>query len=121
VRVNIALALRTGRKSCGKIDIVKREQLSRDEKMCAAQIEIGNRRHLQRAARRLVIEIATVGRDQQSRPEKSHLLAAEASGHVGRFSFDSLEINAIRQNGRKPRLGWRRFGDCFVNVDLDCS
>jgi len=79
VRVNCPVALRT---RC-KIDIVQCQQRFGDEQTRVAQINIGDRHHLQCAASRFVIKIRAVRRDQQSRPEKSGALDTKQPSHVG--------------------------------------
>ena len=101
---NASIALRIWREiasrtdsSCGEIDIVKSEQCSRDEKMRATQVKIGNNRRFQYAAGGAVLEIGAVRRDEQARAEKARTLATQSPGHVGRVRFNPLENNSLRQ------------------------
>ena len=80
-----------------KIDVIKCEQLFGDKQMRLAQIKIGKQRHLQRAAGGLIIEIASVRRDEEPGAEKTGALFSKLPGYICRVGFDSFQINAVRE------------------------
>src|SRR4029077_4438641 len=92
-----------------------------DQDVCAAKIEIGNRRHFQSTARRNVLKIPAVRRDEQLRSEKARSLTAKAPGDVGLFRFDFLEVNSVRQKNCEPRLDWHCFRIRFVYLNLNVA
>lgn len=101
-----------------KIEIVKGQQRFRDQDVCAAKIEIGDRRHLQSAARCEVLKIRTVGPDEQLRSEEAWSLATKPPGDVGLFRFNFLQINSVRQKKCKPGFWGHCFWMSLVNLDL---
>ena len=86
--------------------------------MCATQIEIGNRDHLQPAAGGEVLEVPPVRRDEQMRAEEARLLAAKSPRDVDLFGLNFLQVNSVRQKNCEPRFWADCFWMSFVNLDL---
>jgi len=89
--------------------------------VCAAEFEIGSRRHFHSAARCNVIEVPAVRGDEQLRSEKSCPLVAKTPGNVGLFRFDLLQVNSVRQKNCEPRLARHCFRIRFVDLNLDVA
>src|SRR5439155_9306320 len=85
-----------------QVDIMKRKRCFCDEDIDATQIKLWKQRHLQVSTSRYIIEVAGVRRNEQSRSKETLTLTAESPGHIGAFSFDSLQADTIRQKERKP-------------------
>jgi hypothetical protein len=104
-----------------KVDIVNRHQCLGDEKMRAAEIQIGKQSHLQPAAGGNVFKIRSVRRNEQLCSEKSGLLAAKSPGYVGVIRFNLFQIDSFGQENGKPWLGCHCFRIRFVNLNLDVA
>ena len=107
-----------------KVDVVNRDQCFGDEKMRAAEIQIGKQSHLQPAAGGNVFKIRSMRRNEQLCIEKSGLLAAKSPGYVGVIRLNLFQIDSFGQKNGKPWLPECLRG-CFrirfVNLNLDVA
>src|SRR5437899_3070811 len=89
--------------------------------MRAAESQIGKQSQLQSAAGGNVFKIRPVRRDEQLCAEKSSPLAAKLPGYIGLLRLNFLQVNSVRQENGKPRLGCHGFRIRFVNLNLDVA
>src|SRR5207245_11378009 len=87
--------------------------------MRAAKLQIGKQSHLESAAGGNVFKIRPVRRDEQLCAEKSGPLAAKLRGYIGLLRFNFLQVNSVRQENGKPRLGCRGLSIHCVTLTLD--
>lgn len=55
------------------------------------------------------------------RVEKARVLAAELPRYIGMFRLNPIDIHAVRQKNREPRLRRGLFRIRFVNLDFDLA
>src|SRR5438132_13145502 len=89
--------------------------------MRAAKLQIGKQSRLKSAAGGNVFKIRLVRRDEQLCAEKSGPLAAKLPGYIGLLRFNFLQVNSVRQENGKPRLGCHGLRIRFVNLNLEVA
>src|SRR5439155_26673693 len=104
-----------------QVDIVNSHERLRDEYIRTMQIKLWKQGHLQFAARCSVIEISAVRSDEQLRPEETRAFPAKLPGYISMLGFNPLDIHAVRQKKREPRLWRDLFRIRFVNLDFDLA